>query len=128
MVGKDQWGFPFPLVKSGKVWRFDTSAGAQEILDRRIGANELSAMDVCRAYVAAQRDYASKDRKHDGYIEYAQVFLSSPNQHDGLYWPTEPGEERSPLGLLMATRGLKATSPKRARAAARPITATITKC
>lgn len=102
VVGKDDWQFPFPIVKHDASWQFDASAGAQEILDRRIGANELDVIDICRAYVAAQREYALKDRDHDGFIEYAQKFLSSPGKRDGLYWPTGVGEEESPLGPLLA--------------------------
>ncbi len=103
VVGKDGWGFPFPIVRNGADWRFDASAGASEILDRRIGANELSAIQVCRAYVDAQREYASKDRNHSGFLEYAQKFSSSPGRHDGLYWPAATGDDNSPLGPLMAT-------------------------
>jgi hypothetical protein len=100
-VGKDDWTFPFPIVKYGEGWRFDSAAGAEEILERRIGANELAAIEVARAYVDAQREYAEQDRNHDGFIEYAQKFLSSPGKRDGLYWPTEPGEDESPIGPLM---------------------------
>lgn len=100
-VGKDDWSFPFPLVKRGKAWSFDAQAGAQEILQRRIGANELDAIEVCRAYVDAQRQYAEKDRNNDGVLEYARKFLSSPGKRDGLYWPTSPDEEESPIGPLM---------------------------
>ncbi|HYA37225.1 MAG TPA: DUF2950 domain-containing protein [Candidatus Methylomirabilis sp.] len=102
VLGKDHWPFPIPLVKAGKVWHFDTAAGAEEILNRRIGRNELSAIEVCRAYVDAQREYSSKDRNNDGFREYAQHFASHPNQHDGLYWPTKSGEEPSPMGALVA--------------------------
>jgi hypothetical protein len=102
VVGKDDWQFPFPIVKHDAAWQFDASAGAQEILDRRIGANELDTIEVCRAYVAAQREYALMDRDHDGFVEYAQKFLSSPGKRDGLYWATGPDEDQSPLGPLMA--------------------------
>jgi len=102
VLGKDDWPFPIPLVKAGQVWHFDTAAGADEILNRRIGRNELSAIEVCRAYVDAQREYSSKDRNNDGIREYAQHFTSHPNQHDGLYWPVKPGEEPSPMGALVA--------------------------
>jgi hypothetical protein len=101
-VGKDGWTFPFPLVKHGKAWEFDTSAGAEEILDRRIGANELSAIEVCRAYVDAQRDYAARDPEDSGLLTYAQKFKSSPGRHDGLYWPAAAGEAESPFGPLVA--------------------------
>lgn len=101
VVGKEEWPFPVPAVKQGKVWHLDAAAGEEEILDRRIGRNELSVMEVCQAYVDAQREYAEKDRNADGYVEYAQKFLSSPGAHDGLYWPTKEGEEESPLGPLV---------------------------
>ena len=100
-VGGDDWPFPFPIVKHGKAWQFDASAGAEEILDRRIGANELDAIETCHAYVDAQREYAEKDRNNDGFIEYAQKFLSSAGKRDGLYWPAAPDEEESPIGPLM---------------------------
>lgn len=100
-VGKDDWTFPIPIVKHGDAWRFDSAAGAEEILDRRIGANELATIEVCRAYVDAQREYAEQDRNHDGFIEYAQKFLSDPGKRNGLYWPAESGEDESPIGPLM---------------------------
>jgi hypothetical protein len=102
-VGSDGWTFPFPIVKADGGWRFDASAGAEEILERRIGKNELDAIEVSHAYVDAQREYAEQDRNHDGYVEYAQKFLSSPGQKDGLYWPTEPGEDESPMGPLVVS-------------------------
>ena len=102
ILGQDNWPFPIPLVKAGKAWHFDTVTGAEEILNRRIGRNELSAIEVCRAYVDAQREYSSKDRNDDGVREYAQHFTSHPNQHDGLYWSANPGEEPSPMGALIA--------------------------
>lgn len=103
VIGKDEWRFPFPIVRDGAGWRFDATAGATEILDRRIGTNELSAIEVCRAYVDAQREYAAKDRNHSGFLEYAQKFLSSPGRHDGLYWPVATDDEDSPLGPLIAS-------------------------
>lgn len=102
ILGKDNWPFPIPLAKADTGWHFDTAAGAEEILNRRIGRNELSAIEVCRAYVDAQREYSSRDRNNDGVREYAQHFASHPNQHDGLYWPAKPGEEPSPMGALIA--------------------------
>jgi len=102
VVGHDDWHFPFPLVKEDDAWHFDEGAGAEEIIDRRIGGNELAAIEVCLAYVDAQRDYATEDRNHDGYVEYAQKFVSSSGQRDGLYWPVPDGEEESPIGPLMA--------------------------
>lgn len=111
-VGKDDWPFPFPIVRRGDGWAFDASAGAEEILARRIGANELDAIEVCHAYVDAQREYAEKDRNHDDFIEYAQKFLSSPGKHDGLYWPAAPGDEESPIGPLMVKARAEGYSTK----------------
>jgi hypothetical protein len=102
VVGESQWPFPIPAAKRGERWRFDTLAGEREILDRRIGTNELDAIEVCRAYVDAQREYALTDRNGDGFLEYAQSFMSSPGKHDGLYWPTADDEPESPIGPLMA--------------------------
>jgi Protein of unknown function (DUF2950) len=101
-VGDDDWPFPIPVVKHGNAWRFDPKEGREEILARRIGRNELSVIQVCLAYVDAQREYASKDRDTDGLLEYAQRFGSTPGKHDGLYWKAQEGEEQSPLGLLAA--------------------------
>ncbi|HYB40221.1 MAG TPA: DUF2950 domain-containing protein [Candidatus Methylomirabilis sp.] len=101
-VGDDDFPFPIPLVPDGTEWRFDTKAGKDEILNRRIGRNELSAIEVVLAYVDAQREYYSKDRNADGLREYAQRFASTPGQHDGLSWDAKPGEDPSPLGPLVA--------------------------
>src|SRR5262245_46066551 len=101
IVGKDDFPFPIPLVHKGDAWTFDTEAGRQEVLFRRIGRNELDAIQASLAYVDAQNDYADKDRG-DGVGVYAQRIISQPNKKDGLYWPTAAGEEESPLGDLMA--------------------------
>lgn len=101
-VGRNGWSFPVPLVKRGGTWRFDTKAGAQEILDRRIGRNELGAIEVCRAFADAQREYASENFSGSNLFEYAQKFISSPGKHDGLYWPVEAGQAESPMGPLVA--------------------------
>lgn len=102
LIGKEEWPYPIPLVKGadGK-WFFDTAAGKEEILARRIGGNELAAIAVCRAYVLAQRQYASKDRDGNEVLKYAQRFRSHPGMKDGLYWETAPGEETSPFGPLI---------------------------
>ena len=100
-VGDDGWPFPIPIVRAGKAWYFSAKEGKQEILNRRIGKNELNTIQVCLAYVNAQREYASKDRNGDGVLEYAQKFLSDPGTKDGLYWETNQGEEQSPLGPLI---------------------------
>jgi hypothetical protein len=117
LVGKDDWPFPFPIVRRGGGWRFDAAAGAEEIIARRIGANELDAIEVCHAYVAAQREYAEKDRNHDGLVEYAQRFLSTPGKHDGLYWPAAEGQDESPIGPLMVKARAEGygTEPKTTR-------------
>jgi hypothetical protein len=101
-VGTNAWPFPIPLIKTKDGWRFDTAAGLNEILDRRIGRNELEVLRVMRAYVDAQREYASRDRDGDGVLEYAQKISSSPGRMDGLFWPPELNGEISPLGPLMA--------------------------
>jgi hypothetical protein len=102
LVGENESPFPFPLVKGAQGWYFDTRAGAEELINRRIGENELSAIKFCLAYGDAQREYAEQDRNGDGMIEYAQRFMSNKGKRDGLYWPTVPGEPNSPLGLLAA--------------------------
>lgn len=101
-VGNKDWPFPIPIVKTGSNWRFDTKAGKQEILNRRLGENELEAIETCLAVVDAQREYAAMDRDGDGLLEYAGKFESAPGRHDGLYWATAPGEKPSPLGPLVA--------------------------
>ena len=102
IIGENDFPMAIPIVASGGAWRFDARAGREEILDRRIGQNELNAIEVCRAYVEAQREYSSEDRTGDGFLEYAQHFLSRPGKHDGLYWPAAAGAAESPLGPLMA--------------------------
>jgi len=101
-VGNNAWPFPIPLVKMPEGWRFDTAAGADEILNRRIGRNELDALRVIRTYVQAQREYASHDRDGDQVLEYAQRIASSPGRTDGLFWPPEVNGEISPLGPAFA--------------------------
>ena len=102
LLGQNDWPFPIPLVKQTDGWRFDTAAGIEEILNRRIGRNELDVLRVLRAYVEAQREYASRDRDGDEVLEYAQRLASSPGKMDGLYWPLELTGEMSPLGPLVA--------------------------
>lgn len=110
-VGDDRWPFPVPIVKADGGWFFDTGTGKDEILCRRIGRNELSTLQVMRAYVDAQREYASQDRDGDEILKYAQRLVSSPGKHDGLYWPSEEGEE-SPLGPLVAYAQAEGYSPE----------------
>jgi hypothetical protein len=101
VIGKDEYPFPIPIVEEKGSWRFDTAAGEEEILDRRIGQNELSAIEVLKAYVDAQREYAEVD--HDGKgVQYAQRLLSSEGKQDGLYWPTAENAPESPFGPLIA--------------------------
>jgi hypothetical protein len=101
-IGVDAWPFPIPLVEQNGQWAFDTEAGAAEILNRRVGRDELGAIDVCHAYVDAQHEYASQDRMGDGVLAYARFLHSTPGTHDGLFWPAKPGEDLSPLGPLVA--------------------------
>ena len=101
-VGEKDWPFPIPLVKKGDQWVFDTKAGKEEILNRRIGENELDTIQTMLAIVDAQREYAMKDYDGDGLAEYAEKFRSDPGKKNGLYWETKEGEEPSPLGELVA--------------------------
>jgi hypothetical protein len=101
-VGTNFWPFPVPIVKKDGQWFFDTDAGKEELLNRRIGRNELATLEVVRAYVDAQRVYASRDRDGDDVLEYAQKFGSSPGLKDGLYWSPDLDGEISPLGPLAA--------------------------
>ena len=100
VIGQEDFPLPIPLVRKDGMWRFDTAAGREEILFRRIGRNELDAIQSCLAYVDAQTDYAEKDRTGAGAKTYAQRIVSQPGKKDGLYWPTSQGEEASPLGEL----------------------------
>ena len=102
VVGSDDFPFPIPIVPDGPSWRFDTAAGKEEIVNRRIGRNELNTIQVCLAYVDAQREYYARDPDGDALLQYAQTFASSPGRRDGLYWPTNPGEPASPLGPFVA--------------------------
>ena len=99
-VGAQNWQFPIPIVSSGKGWRFDTQAAADEIRTRRIGRNELDTMKALLAAYDAQKEYATADRNGDGVLQYAQRFVSTPGKQDGLYWASLPGEKPSPLGPL----------------------------
>jgi len=101
-LGWDAWPFPIPLTEDGGKWYFDTKLGKEEILNRRIGQDELAVIDVCHAYVEAQREYAAQDHTGDGVLEFAQHLRSSPGLQDGLYWHAEPGENPSPLGPLIS--------------------------
>ena len=103
IVGKSQWPFPVPIAhEDSKGWLFDSPAGFEEIMNRRIGRNELDAIQTVLAIADAQRDYYRQDRNGDGVLEYAQKFRSTEGQHDGLYWQTKKGEALSPLGAFVA--------------------------
>jgi hypothetical protein len=102
IVGAEEWPAPIPLVREHDRWHFDTKAGSGEILNRRIGRDELTVIQICRAYIAAQREYAAMRFGPGGSPEYAQHFTSAVGRHDGLYWPVNPGETESPLGPMIA--------------------------
>ena len=89
VVGPQDWPFPVPIVRQGGQWHFDSPAGRLEILARRIGRNEMTAIDVCRGYVEAQMEYAAADRESAGILQYAQKIISTPGKKDGLYWEGE---------------------------------------
>lgn len=101
-IGNENWPFPIPLVKTNGQWFFDTELGKEEILNRRIGEDELTAIMVCHTYVKAQRDYVLKDWDGDGILSYAQKLRSDPGKKNGLFWRHMPGEPVSPLGELVA--------------------------
>ena len=120
LIGDQAWPFPIPLVKTAAGWRFATELGEDELVNRRIGANERNAIFVLKAYLDAQKEYASRDRNGDGVLQYAQRLGSTPGKHDGLYWPADAakGEEASPFGPLVAEsaaylKGRKAGDPYR---------------
>jgi hypothetical protein len=103
VIGPDAWPFPIPLVRSGSDWRFHTAEGLEEIVNRRIGADELQVIAVCRSYIAAQRRYASKIRDKSGVRKFAQRLVSTPGKEDGLYWdPAVADGEESPFGPKIA--------------------------
>jgi len=101
-VGKEAWPFPAPLVKTATGWHFDAEAGREEVLNRRVGRNELDTIQTMLAIVDAQREYARVDYDKDGFPTFAGRFRSSPGKKDGLYWPAAPNEPQSPLGDLIA--------------------------
>jgi hypothetical protein len=101
-VGTNNWPMAIPLVKANGQWHFDTTAGKEEIINRHVGKDELHAIGVCRAYVAAQRQYANMNPKVGGGANYAQKFKSAPGKKDGLYWESAENEPPSPFGPLVA--------------------------
>jgi DUF2950 family protein len=102
LVGRDEWPLPIPIVEVNGQWYFDSARGKQEILNRRIGSNELDAIEVCRGFVEAEDDYAEQNRTSNNVPIYAQRMLSSPGQHDGLYWASSGEKDESPMGEIIA--------------------------
>lgn len=101
LVGDGDWAFPAPIVNKGQSWVFDSAAGREEFINRRVGKNELSAIQTLLAVVDAQREYAAADADGNGYNDYARTFLSSEDKRDGLYWPVKASQPPSPLGPLV---------------------------
>ncbi|NJO56311.1 MAG: DUF2950 domain-containing protein [Rhodospirillales bacterium] len=129
-IGAGGWPFPIPLMKVSGGWQFDTAAGLEELLNRRVGRNELDVLRVLRACVLAQRDYASADRDGDEVREFAQRLASSPGKTDGLYWHWSVNGEISPLGPLVAyaqSEGYRGETRGRWRRPGR-FTVTISSC
>jgi len=118
-VGKDNWPLPIPIVKDAAGWRFDTQAAKEEILNRRIGRNELSAIQSVQAFVDAQREYYLRNPQNDKLLHYAQKFISAQGKRDGLYYPTKSGEQPSPLGPLF--EGAKAVGYEKGKDAGKPV-------
>lgn len=102
-TGKDEWPLPIPLVQTAEGWRFDTEAGEEEILNRRVGRNELAAIQTALAFVDAQREYYDLNPQGEKLPPYAQVLASAKGKKDGLYWDTAEGEQPSPLGEAFAS-------------------------
>lgn len=102
LVGNEDWAFPVPLVKSGSKWYFDAKAGRQELLHRRIGADELDAIDICKGYVDAQYEYAFQPREGFDVNQYAQRIISTPGKQDGLAWQNTDGSWGGPIGEKIA--------------------------
>jgi hypothetical protein len=101
-LGADDWPFAIPLIQRDGKWYFDTAAGKEEILNRRIGMNELGAIAVCRSYIDAQHEYGAVAHNDKDVVEYAQHLRSEPNTHNGLYWHVEAGQRLSPFGPLIS--------------------------
>src|SRR5262252_11195671 len=102
VAGNDAWPFPVPLVEKGGKWSFATKRGLTEVLDRRIGSNELDAIEICRGYVEAQNEYAEKDRNGDGVPDYAQKVISTEGKRDGLVWRNPDGSLGGPIAPVIA--------------------------
>jgi hypothetical protein len=112
VISKKEWPFPIPITKKGETWFFDTKKGTEEVLNRRIGMNELFTIQTVLAVVDAQREYAMIDHDGDGMREYAEKFASDPGKQNGLYWMTKEGEDPSPLGELLVKAKAEGYSKK----------------
>jgi len=110
-VGNDSWPFPVPIVRRGRKWIFDSKQGLDEILYRRIGANELDAIQICKGFVEAQKEYASDIHDDSGVNEYAQKIISTPGKHDGLYWQNADGTPGGPISAAVARAIQEGYSP-----------------
>ena len=110
-VGNDDWPFPVPIVKRTGKWIFDSKQGHNEILFRRIGANELDAIQICRGFVEAQKEYASQIHDDSGVNQYAQKIISTPGKHDGLYWQNPDGTPGGPISEAVARAIAEGYSP-----------------
>ena len=128
VIGKDDWPFPIPLKKANDRWLFDTAAGKEEILNRRIGENELSTIQTMLAYVDAQGDYAEFQRQRSGTPEYAQRILSSPGKMDGLYWPARRASHRARSVRWWPPREPWATGDQPIPKSRHPTTGIFTRC
>lgn len=113
LVGKDEWIMPIPIVKDAAGWHFDVAEGKEEILNRRIGRNELNAIQAAQAYVDAQKEYYLRNPQNDKLLQYAQRFVSAKGKRDGLYFPAKSGEATSPLGPLFDRIGAGREAGKR---------------
>jgi len=112
IIGKNEFPYPIPLAKKGETWFFDTKKGKEEVLNRRIGENELYTIQSCLAVVDAQREYAMVDHDGDGLREYAEKFASDSGKQNGLFWKTKEGENHSPLGELLVKAKAEGYSKK----------------
>ena len=119
-IGARNWPYPIPLVNNGGQWSFDTSAGKEEILNRRIGHNELNTIDVCEAFVRAEKEYAMHDRTGEKITQYAQHFRSAPGKHDGLYWAPASSDDISPMDDLVAQAEAEGYDVKSSKAIHQP--------
>ncbi|WP_313953844.1 DUF2950 domain-containing protein [Accumulibacter sp.] len=115
VVGDNDWPFPAPLVRQGGRWVFDAAAGREEIINRRVGSNELDTIQTLLAIVDAQREYAASDPDGNGFNDYARYFVSTRGKKDGLFWPVQEGDAASPLGPLVGEATRAGYSRKKAK-------------